>query len=96
MAERRCRKTGETGRLDHLGAYGGDGLEYSISGSLIYYVVVEVAVQAINNSAGGLDMMTSTEGAGGTGGGGGSRIRHWNGVSAKIKVLHSGYSYPVS
>jgi len=62
---------GEAGRSDNVGAAGGDGLEYSISGSPLYY--------AGGGGGGGYwatagwavpDTMTSTEGAGGQGGGG--------------------------
>lgn len=71
---------GEGGRTDHVGAYGGDGLEYSISGTPTYYAGGGAGGGGwLNNGGGALDMMTSTAGEGGTGGGGDGAYGAWNG-----------------
>lgn len=64
-------QAGESGNLLNVGAAGGDGLEYSISGSPVYYAGGGGGGGGwLDNSAGAPDCMTSTEGAGGNGGGG--------------------------
>lgn len=62
---------GGGGRSDNVGASGGDGLEYSISGSPLYYAGGGAGGGGWSTASWAVpDTMTSTEGAGGQGGGG--------------------------
>jgi len=65
-------EAGESGRSDHVGAAGGDGLEYSISGSPVYYAGGGGGGGGWMNSPQGVlyNIMTTSAGLGGNGGGG--------------------------